>query len=167
MSALGSLPLLQSLWGCVELSPLIWLQSFILFSDHFLLSCAVYVNVSVETPCICVVYSNLSFPCSFLILTTLGVNGSCHWPYPQVVACSIFNIVWGFWEAQWAPEGSPVCLITVPLLKSSGAGLLPISLSYWFFFCVTPMEAGEIIFHGTGLSTRKLLPNDFWFSYYA
>lgn len=169
ISPLGSLHLLQSLWGWVGLSPLIWLQTFILFSDYFLLSCAICVNVSAETPYICVVYSGLSppAPCSFLILITFGVNGSCQWPYLEVVACSFFNIVWGFWKAQWDTEWAPLSLITVHLLKSSGAGLLPISFSYRFFFYVTPMEAAEIIFHGTGLSTRKLLPNDcFYFDFH-
>lgn len=160
MSPLGALHLLQPLWGCIGHSPPIWLQSFILFRDHFLISCAVCVNVSVETPYICVVYSNLSPPCSFSILTTLGANRSCQWPYPEAVTCSTFNIVWGFWKAQGDTEWDPLSLIIVHLLKSSGAGLLLTSLSYRFFFCVTPMQAVEIIFAVTGLSGRKLLPND-------
>lgn len=107
------------------------------------------------------------FPSLLLPLTTFGVNGFCQWPYPEVVACRIFNIVWGFWKAQWDTEWAPLSLVTLHLLKSSGAGLHLISFSYRFFFCVTPMEAVEIIFHDTGLSTRKLLPNDcFYFGFH-
>lgn len=167
MSPLGTLHLLQSLWGCVGHSPPVWPQSFTLFRDHFLTSCAIYVNVSVETPSICVVYSSLSPPCSFLILSTFGVDGSCQWPYPEAVACSTFKWVGSFWKAQWDTERISLSLITVHLLKSSGAGLLLTSLSYRFFFCVTPMQAVEIIFPGTGLSRRKLLPNDcFYFDFH-
>lgn len=169
MSPLGALHLLQPLWGCIGHSPPIWLQSFILFHDHFLISCAVCVNVSVETPYICVVYSNLSPPCSFSILTTLGANRSCQWPYPEAVTCSTFNIVWGFWKAQGDTEWDPLSDNSPPaeVLWCRTASDFP--LIQIFLLCNSHASSGDnLCCHW---SKWKKTPTQwlllFWFSYRA
>lgn len=154
MFPLGSLHLLQSLWGRVECCTLIW---FVFHSLQWSFPSFKYRLCKCES-------GNTMYLCclfqSFLFLLDTDYFGILTVTLPEVAVCSVFNIVWGFWKAQWDTEWAPLSLITVHLLKSSGARLLPISFSYRFFFRVTPMEALEIIFQGTGLSTRKLLPND-------
>lgn len=112
----------------------------------------------------------LSLPCSLWCGLLLVSYGSCQWPCPRAVACSIVNIVRAFWKAwsRWGTEWVPLSLITVHLLKSSDAGLPLTPFSHRFFIHITPMQAVEMIFRGTGLSRKRLLPNDcFYFVFHT
>lgn len=108
-------------------------------------------------------------PCPVLSWCSLLLEpySSSKWPCPAAVACSTADTVRAFREAWflWNTEWAPFSLVTINILRSSNAGLPQTLFSRRFSTCIIPMQAVEIIFIGTGVSRRRLLPsNCFYFA---